>query len=521
MIQADIIIPIGQLLERNKRVYGAKVAWRDVRQQITYGQLDVQTKNLAGHFLSLGITPGQSIAVYLPNSVPWIISALAIARAGFVCVPIFFDASPAEVAYRISDANCVAVITLSDRYQALQHIAQQESLSFRNILVGADSIQNLPHIDAFDQLITTQPEKNAPDQTDIDCLAFIVYTSGTTGKAKGVMLNVRSLLWVVGSCLIPVFGLHEDDDVVSPLPLFHSYALAFSVLGILATGSSEYIMERYSSTELLQLIQENDFTVLPGVPTMFHYLLEGAKKELISSLKNIRLGLSAGAILPAKLNQEFEEYFGIKLLDGYGITETATFVTLNSPVSTRIFGSCGIPIPGQAVRIIDPVTLLDNPAGKEGELIVRGPNLMLGYHNKPAETAAALKNGWYHTGDLAIFDMNGFITITGRLKELIIRGGQNIAPIEIEEAIKLNPEVLDCAAVGLPDKYLGEVPVIFVVAREGNSPTQETILLDCKKYLSDYKIPKHVYFVDVIPRTGSGKIMRFKLIEKMPNSAAC
>ena len=123
-------------------------------------------------------------------------------------------------------------------------------------------------------------------------------------------------------------------------------------------------------------------------------------------------------------------------------------MTLNSPVSTRIFGSCGVPIPGQAVRIIDPVTFLDTPAGKEGELIVRGPNLMMGYHNKPAETAVALKNGWYHTGDLAIFDMNGFITITGRLKELIIRGGQNIAPIEIEEAVKLNPEVLDCAAVG-------------------------------------------------------------------------
>jgi acyl-CoA synthetase (AMP-forming)/AMP-acid ligase II len=365
-------------------------------------------------------------------------------------------------------------------------------------------------------MVALEPAQNAQDQNDIDCLAFIVYTSGTTGKPKGVMLNVRSLLWVVGSCLIPVFGLNDKDDVISPLPLFHSYALAFSVLGILATGSSEYIMERYSSSELLKLIKDHDFTILPGVPTMFHYLLEGAKKESISSLKNIRLGLSAGAILPAKLNQEFEEYFGVKLLDGYGITETATFVTLNSPISTRIFGSCGVPIPGQAVRIVDPVSLQDIPAGQEGELIVRGPNLMMGYFNKVEETATALRNGWYHTGDLAIFDLNGFITITGRLKELIIRGGQNIAPIEIEEAIKLNPEVLDCAAVGLADKYLGEVPVIFVVRREGHSPTQETIIADCKKYLSDYKIPKHVYFVDIIPRTGSGKIMRFKLVEKMP-----
>jgi rifamycin polyketide synthase module 1/2/3 len=305
MIQTDIIIPIGQLLERNKNVYGAKVAWRDVRQEISYGELEAQTSRLAGNFLSLGITQGQSIAVYLPNSVPWIISALAIVRAGFVCVPIFYDASPAEVAYRISDAGCVAVITLTEKYESLQVIAGQESLTFKNILFGDDGLKNSTNIFSFQEMITRVPSQHAKDQNDIDCLAFIVYTSGTTGKPKGVMLNVRSLLWVVGSCLIPVFGLNDKDDVISPLPLFHSYALAFSVLGILATGSSEYIMERYSSSELLKLIKDHDFTILPGVPTMFHYLLEGAKKESISSLKNIRLGLSAGAILPAKLNQEF------------------------------------------------------------------------------------------------------------------------------------------------------------------------------------------------------------------------
>jgi long-chain acyl-CoA synthetase len=517
MIHTDIIIPLGQLINRNKNLFGSKVAWRDARYKITYQELDQQTSNLAGHFVSLGISQGQSIAVYLPNSVPWIVSALAIARAGFVCVPIFYDASPAEVAYRITDSKCVAVISLSQRATFLQELATIEAISFKNILLGDDIQQSTSAHYSYREFTETFPKKNAADQNDIDCLAFIVYTSGTTGKAKGVMLNVRSLLWVVGSSLIPVFGLNDRDDVLSPLPLFHSYALAFSVLGILATGSSEYIMERYSSSELLELIQQNSFTILPGVPTMFHYLLEGARKESIKSLKNIRLGISAGAILPAKLNQEFEEYFGIKLLDGYGITETATFVTLNAPTGTRIFGSCGLPIPGQAVRIIDPNTFLDTPTGQEGELIVRGPNLMMGYFNKPVETASVLRNGWYHTGDLATFDKNGYITITGRLKELIIRGGQNIAPIEIEEAIKLNPNVLDCAAAGLPDKYLGEVPVIFIVAREGKTLTTEEIITDCKKYLSDYKIPKYVKFVDSIPRTGSGKIMRYKLIEQFKN----
>lgn len=204
----------------------------------------------------------------------------------------------------------------------------------------------------------------------------------------------------------------------------------------------------------------------------------------------------------------------MSLLDGYGITETSTMVTMNWPTGTRVLGSCGLPLPGLSVRILDPVTGEDAPTGGEGELIVRGPNLMSGYHNKPTETEAALRNAWYHTGDLAKSDPNGYLTITGRLKELIIRGGQNIAPAEIEEVVLGCEVVIDCAVIGTAHEHLGEVPTLFVVPRSGNC-NSAIILEHCRKHLSAYKVPTTVHLIDQIPRTGSGKIMRFKLRERL------
>jgi acyl-CoA synthetase (AMP-forming)/AMP-acid ligase II len=216
--------------------------------------------------------------------------------------------------------------------------------------------------------------------------------------------------------------------------------------------------------------------------------------------------------MPATLNREFESHLGVPLLDGYGITETSTMVTMNWPTGTRVMGSCGIAVPGLAVRIVD---LKDNDVapGQEGELIVHGPSVTPGYHNKPEETRNALRDGWYHTGDLARLDENGFITITGRLKELIIRGGQNIAPAEIEEVVSAFAAVLDCAVVGVPHEHLGEVPALFVVPRPGCVFENEALLAHCRAQLSAYKVPHSVQLIAEIPRTGSGKIIRYKLRE--------
>ena len=216
--------------------------------------------------------------------------------------------------------------------------------------------------------------------------------------------------------------------------------------------------------------------------------------------------------MPSQLNKEFEDFFKIELLDGYGITETSTFVTMNWPGKNRVMGSCGLALPGLSVRIINPTNNKDVMINQEGELICKGPNVMLGYHNKEQETKKVLKEGWYYTGDLAKQDENGFLTITGRLKEIIIRGGQNISPTEVEEAILKNEKVLDCAVVGLPHDHLGEVPGAFVIIKEGYDLNKEEIINDCKKILSNYKVPAEIIQTDNIPRTGSGKTMRYKLI---------
>ena len=324
---------------------------------------------------------------------------------------------------------------------------------------------------------------------------------------------MRSMLWVTAACWMPIVGLCEHDHLLSPLPLVHSYALNLSVLSVLATGASVYILPKYSTGEVLRLLDNGPYTILPGVPTTFHYLLQGAGPK--PSLGRLKLCISAGAIMPASLNRAFEAAFEVPLLDGYGITETSTMVTMNWPIGTRVLGSCGLPVPGLAVRIIDPASGADVEAGTEGELIVRGPSLMSGYHNKPQESAAALKGGWYHTGDLAKADPNGYLAITGRLKELIIRGGMNIAPAEIEEVAGTFEGVLDCAVVGAGHALLGEVPVIFVVPRSGHTPDAAKLLEFLRERLSAYKLPHAVHFVDEIPRTGSGKILRFRLRERL------
>ena len=513
MLHAELIAPIHTLLARQAAARGAKVAYRDAQTSVTYAALNERTARLAGHLADMGIAPGETIAMLLPNSVPWIETCFAIARAGAISVPISYDATEPEVAYRLSDANCRAIVTTGERGDLVAKL-QAAAPNLKTVVVTDRGKSNIAAL-RYTNLVTTPPKSSARDPSALHEPAFILYTSGTTGRAKGVLLTVHGMLWIAAACWAPITGLNERDVVLSPLPLFHSYALNLSVLGVLATGASEYIMERFSTSEAVKLLQTGAFTYFPGVPTMFHYLLQATRAERDLTFPNLRLCVSAGAIMPATLNREFEERSGVPLLDGYGITETSTMVTMNWPSGARVLGSCGFPVPGLSVRILDPASGRDVAPGQEGELIVRGPNVMPGYHNKPEETQRALRDGWYHTGDLARGDENGFLTITGRLKELIIRGGQNIAPAEIEEVVNTYEAVLDCAVVGVPHEHLGEVPALFVVARRGRTVETEALLVHCRAQLSAYKVPHAVHVVAEIPRTGSGKIIRYRLREAL------
>jgi long-chain acyl-CoA synthetase len=510
MLRTDLIAPIAELLKRHAAARGQKYAYRDAHTSVTYAALLDRTGKLAGHFADNGIATGDTVAILLPNSVAWVESCLAIARAGAITVPISYDSTETEITYRLNDANCRAVVTTAERGDLLARL-KSSAPDLKTLIVTDPGACSAPAL-RYGELVTV-PSKSAPrDPASLHETAFILYTSGTTGRAKGVQLTVHGMLWVNAASWAPIAGLSDRDVVLSPLPLFHSYALNLSVLSIIATGASEYIMEKFSTGEAVRLLKTGEFTLFPGVPTMFHYLLEATRGETNLKFGNLRLCISAGAIMPATLNREFEEHFGIQLLDGYGITETSTMVVMNWPTGGRVLGSCGVPLPALAVRIVD-LNGRDVAPYQEGELIVRGPSVMPGYHNKPEETRNALRAGWYHTGDLAKSDENGFLTITGRLKELIIRGGQNIAPAEIEEVVNTFPPVLDCAVVGIAHQHLGEVPALFVVPRPGHALEIEALLAYCRTHLSAYKVPHIVQTIAEIPRTGSGKIIRYKLRE--------
>ena len=510
MLHVDLIAPIAKLLDRHAKERPEQVAYWDSSRAINYAQLASNTAAIAANLTKAGVREGDRIAIYLPNGVDWIEACLAGLRAGAVIVPISFEAVEGEISYRLSDASCGTVITTSAKKELIAKITRDAGISLEMIYAGGEAPQGgLSMTD-----LATGAGAAPLDPDDIERSSFIIYTSGTTGRAKGVLLSLRSMLWIAAACWSPIGELSAKDVVLSPLPLFHSYGLNLSVLSVLAIGASEHIMEKFSPQQALELLQSGKYTVFPGVPTMFHYLLHKAQESGVERLGNIRLCISAGAIMPATLNRAIEERFKTLLVDRYGITETATMVTMNWLRGERPIGSCGLPVPGLAVRIVDPSSREDVPFGEEGELIVRGPNLMQGYHNKPEETAAALRKGWYHTGDLAKSDSSGYLTITGRIKELIIRGGQNIAPAEIEEVVLRHPHVTDCAVVGVRHATLGEVPCLFIVAKPDELDLN-SLMDHCRAHLSSYKIPEATHFVPEIPRTGSGKIMRFKLVEKL------
>ena len=504
MIRKDIIQPINDLIEKQSEQLKDKIAYADEIESISYENLNIETKNLSFYLNEKNLNSGDAASIILPNSVNWIVSCFAIVRLGCLVVPISYDSVLSEIEYKLKDSNTKVVITTNEIKNKI-----------KSELIFKSKIQFITIDDQKENLnlskIRKIKHKHILLKDDIDKPSYILYTSGTTGQPKGVLLTTRGMLWVIASCWMPIAGLNKKSKVLSPLPLFHSYALNLSVLGILASGAFEFLLPKFSPIDILNKAKEKHFNFLPGVPTMFHYLLSTAKKDNLK-LNNIETCVSAGAIMPAKLNSDFEKYFKIELLDGYGITETSTMVTMNWSGKQRNMGSCGLPLPGMSIRIINS-NGLDVKSGEEGELICRGPNVMIGYYKKENETNKILKNGWYYTGDLAKQDLNGFITITGRLKEIIIRGGQNISPTEVEEVILKYPKILDCAVVGLKHSQLGEVPAAFVILKDGEIFDELEIKKFCTNELSKYKIPDIVQKTNFIPRTGSGKTMRFKLIK--------
>ncbi|MFF3727601.1 SDR family NAD(P)-dependent oxidoreductase [Streptomyces erythrochromogenes] len=513
MLRTELIRPLPELLRVNADRFGGKVAYRDARRSVTHAELEERTRRLAGHLAGLRLQPGDRAAILHGNSVEFVESYLAITRAAGVGVPLNPRLTESELSYLLDDSGARVVVTEPSRIELVARLLKDRP-HIRVVVTGNEGIPaGAPKgTTAFETLATTEPAQPAHDDLGLDDVAWMLYTSGTTGRPKGVLSTQRNCLTSVAACYAPIPGLTEQDRVVWPLPLFHSLAHIVCVLTVTAVGATARIVDGFSADEILDAVREENATFLAGVPTMYHYLVQAARERGFTA-PELRMCLVGGAITTAELRQSFEEVFGAPLLDAYGSTETCGSITINWPTGARVEGSCGLPVPGLGVRLVHPETGVDVATGEEGEVWVKGASVMVGYHNQPEATAEAMSDGWFRTGDLARRDEQGYFTVTGRIKELVIRGGENIHPGEVEEVLRLVPGVADVAVAGKPHRVLGEVPVAFLVPGPQGLDL-ERLYEACRERLAYHKIPEELYEIDRIPRTASGKIKRHVLLER-------
>ena len=512
MLRTDLIRPIGELLDRHAAERGPVTAFVDDERRITYAELARTTARLAGHLVDAGLRPGDPVAMVMGNRVETAETYLAIPRAGGVATCLNPDAAPAELAVMLADCGARVVVTDTGHAELVAGLVDPGT----TVVVAGGS---RPGWLSYDDLVTADPRTPAPDPEDLDATAFMLYTSGTTGRPKGVELTLRSCLWVVAACWAPIAGIGAGDEVLCVLPLFHSYALdcacSPSSRPARANGSSP----ASPRAGCWSCSPRAGPPCCPGYrpcsrtwcrPRGTDPAAPAAGRDLGRRDPARGVGPGLRGVLRGPAARRVRHHRDLD--DGHH--ELAA--------RRAVLGSCGLPMPGLSVRLVDPVTGVDAPAGGEGELWVRGPSVMRGYHGRPEQTAEVLLDGWYRTGDLARSDPHGYLTICGRTKEMIIRGGENIYPAEIENVLQRAPGVADAAVVGAPHPDLGEVPVAFVVTAGSDAPDEDGLRAFCGRELTSFKVPAAIRFTDAIPRTGSGKVKRFelaRLLDAAPTAA--
>ena len=499
----ELVMPLGDLIRKQAARYGSKMLFECHGVRRTYADFDERATRLAGGLQALGVRPGDKVACYMPNSIELLEAYYATSKAGAVTVCLNALLTAREIRFVLQDSESKVIFTAPALLPSVQEV-RPDAGHLETIVVHGGTPP--PDTVRFDDVLKGGPYRDVPVKAED--VAWLGYTSGTTGRPKGAILTHLGATHV-GAAVADRFGYREDDIVLCALPLFHSYALNSCMIQVMMAGAGQVILERFTPDGILQAIQEHRITLFPGVPTMFNYLVnvpDRAKYDLTS----LRIAKSAGAVLPAKLMHDFETLYGVPLVDGYGITEAHSFVTLSDPRGKRPDGSCGKAIEGVDVRIVDGQDR-DVPAGERGELVFRGPNLPLGYVNGAEATAEALRGGWYHSGDVASMDAEGYVYIVDRIKDTIICGGYNIYPKEVEDVMYAHPAVLDVAVVGVADEAKGEIPKACVVLKPEATVTAGELEAHCRQNLAAYKVPRVIEFMGAIPKTASGKTKRFLL----------
>jgi len=487
-------------------------------RRLTYGQVDQQAGALAAALHELGIGRGDRIALDLPNWPEFIISMFAVARLGAIMVPLNPRYTVPELQYMLRHSEAAAVVS-AENFGGVDYLQLFEGLltSLPDlqyvVTVGEEDLWYDDRIYQFEDLVSSGEGRALPDvaiQPERDVFA-ILYTSGTTGKPKGVQLTHAALL-AAADATVDTIALTADDVVFGIATVFHVFGLGPGIIGTALAGASLVLQEQFDPAEALELIERHRVTVHYGVPTVYVTEIREAERSR-RDLSSLRTGVVAGAPISDDLVRRIRQEFCPNLCVAYSLTETASAVAMtrpDDPLEKQYF-TVGRPFAGTELRTLDlDGTVL--PEESLGELAVRGPGVMLGYYRQPGETASAFDaDGFFLTGDLGMIDDEGYVHIVGRRKELIIRGGFNVHPREVEDRLQAHPAVLSAVVVGLPDDVLGERVCACIMPVEGAIVTGQEIKDWCRGALADYKVPDLVRFFDAFPLTGSGKIRRVEL----------
>jgi len=469
--------------------------------------LHEKSKQLAGGLKGLGIQPGDKVIMLLPNCPEVLISYSALWRLGTVIVPILFLLEPQEVSYIAADCEAVAVITAPEFLYKFEE-ARRNVPSLRHVITVGD--EEHPGTIPFDRLCESAKPEEVIHPTDDDDMAVLLYTSGTTGRPKGVMLSHRNLYANAINTRDTVGDSDRGGASLSVLPLSHSYGLGLLVGSWVSPRKGcAVLLPWFDLTDVFTSIEKYKVSSMAGVPTMFLYMLHypEADKYDTSSVENWLVGAAA---MPQEKLVEFEAKFGGEMRVAYGLTEASPGVAAQRESMPRKPGSVGTAMAGVEVKIFDEKDV-ELPPNEVGEIVAKADNVMKGYYKMPEETARALRNGWLHTGDMGYLDEEGHLFIVERKRDLIIRGGFNIFPRDIEEVLYKHPAVAEAAVVGKSDELMGEQVLAYVVLKPGAEAAAEELIEHCRSHLAKYKCPRQIEFIDSMPKTPIGKIQKKEL----------
>jgi long-chain acyl-CoA synthetase len=514
------MINIAANLERNAALFPEKAAICFADQELSYAQLDAAANRVANGLKSLGIGKGDKVVLSCPNVPYFPIVYYGILKAGAVVVPINVLLKGPEIAYHLQDSEAKAYFCFEGSAELPMGNEGHVGLGLAGscpdfFVITADPAKPAPIAGAktLAMLMKDQSPAGSHALTDANDTAVILYTSGTTGKPKGAELSHANI--AMNAMVSHALMRQTAADVhLLALPLFHTFGQVVQMNAAFLAGATIVLLARFDPDAAFQAMQAHKVSIFAGVPTMYMALLHlpdaGQRHDLAAIAAKLRIGLSGGAAMPVEVMSRFEERFGIAILEGYGLSETSPVATFSFLDGERIPGCVGQAVWGTSVRVVDS-SGAEAPRGTDGEIVVRGHNVMKGYYNRPEATVEVLRDGWLHTGDIGRMDENGNLFIVDRLKDMIIRGGFNVYPRELEEVLLTHEAIAMAAVIGVPHETHGEEIKAVVVAKPGKTISAGEIVAWCKERMAAYKYPRLVEIVAALPMTATGKILKREL----------